>query len=67
MSDAIVEINAALEQQRSASSDLAQRMEQMAQMSDSNSATVEELATTSTQLSGLSKDLQGMTARFTLA
>ena len=66
VNQAIASINAALGEQRSASSDLAQRMEQMSQMSDANSATVEELATTSNQLSSLSKDLQQLTARFTL-
>jgi methyl-accepting chemotaxis protein len=67
VNQSIASINAALGEQRSASSDLAQRMEQMSQMSDSNSATVEELATTSSQLSSLSKDLHQLTARFTLA
>jgi len=42
-------------------------MEEMAQVSNSNSATVEELATTSQQLSALSKDLQGLTSHFRLA
>ncbi|AUH52939.1 methyl-accepting chemotaxis protein [Chromobacterium sp. ATCC 53434] len=59
-------ITSALGEQRTASLTLAQSMEQVSQMAESNSATVEELATTSSQLNALSHNLQGVTARFKL-
>ncbi|TDR80203.1 methyl-accepting chemotaxis protein [Paludibacterium purpuratum] len=59
-------ITAALGEQRIASQSLAQNMEKVSQMAESNSATVEELATTSSQLSALSNNLQDITARFRL-
>jgi len=62
----VTAINTALEQQRIASQGLAKEMEQVAQMAEENSATVEELATTSTQLMSLSQTLRGVVARFTL-
>jgi methyl-accepting chemotaxis protein len=62
----IANITDALGEQRIASQSLAQNMERVSQMAEENSATVEELATTSAQLSALSHDLQGITARFQL-
>ncbi|POZ63098.1 methyl-accepting chemotaxis protein [Chromobacterium alticapitis] len=59
-------ITGALGEQRTASLSLAQNMEQVSQMAESNSATVEELATTSSELNALSHALQGVTARFRL-
>ncbi|UTH75799.1 methyl-accepting chemotaxis protein [Chromobacterium sp. IIBBL 290-4] len=59
-------ISGALTEQRTASLSLAQSMEQVSQMAESNSATVEELATTSSQLNALSHNLQAVTARFRL-
>ena len=64
---AISNINGALTEQRGASQELAKGMETVAQMAEENSATVEELATTSGQLMGLSQTLQGVVARFRLA
>ena len=64
---AISNINGALAEQRGASQELAKGMETVAQMAEENSATVEELATTSGQLMGLSQTLQGVVARFRLA
>ena len=63
---AISSINHALDEQRGASQGLARSMEQVAQMAGENSATVEELARTSDGLRGLSRDLQGVVARFRL-
>ena len=62
----IANITDALGEQRIASQSLAQNMERVSHMAEENSATVEELATTSAQLSSLSHDLQGITARFQL-
>lgn len=62
----IESINAALNQQRIASTDLAQRMEQVAQMSEATNATVKDLAGTSQEMSALSLQLQGVTDRFSL-
>ena len=62
----IANITDALGEQRTASQSLAQNMERVSHMAEENSATVEELATTSAQLSSLSHDLQGITARFQL-
>ncbi|MBP4052357.1 methyl-accepting chemotaxis protein [Chromobacterium violaceum] len=59
-------ITSALGEQRTASLSLAQSMEQVSQMAESNSATVEELATTSSELNALSHNLQNVTARFRL-
>ncbi|MEO9385233.1 methyl-accepting chemotaxis protein [Chromobacterium phragmitis] len=59
-------ITSALGEQRTASLSLAQNMEQVSQMAESNSATVEELATTSSELNALSRNLQNVTARFRL-
>ncbi len=64
--DTISTITGALGEQRTASLSLAQNMEQVSQMAESNSATVEELATTSSQLNALSHALQTVTARFRL-
>ncbi|XLM20808.1 methyl-accepting chemotaxis protein, partial [Chromobacterium piscinae] len=64
--DTISTITGALGEQRTASLSLAQNMEQVSQMAESNSATVEELATTSSQLNELSHNLQSVTARFRL-
>ena len=64
---AISNINGALTEQRGASQELAKGMETVAQMAEENSATVEELATTSGQLMGLSQTLQAVVARFRLA
>src|SRR5574343_243790 len=64
---AISNINGALNEQRGASQELAKGMETVAQMAEENSATVEELATTSGQLMGLSQTLQAVVARFRLA
>jgi methyl-accepting chemotaxis protein len=66
-SQAVGSISAALGEQRDASQVLACSMEQIAQMAEENSATVEELATTSSQLSGLADNMQQMVARFRLA
>jgi len=60
----IANITGALGEQRIASQSLAQNMERVSQMAEENSATVEELATTSAQLSALSHNLQDITARF---
>ena len=60
----IANITDALGEQRIASQSLAQNMERVSQMAEENSATVEELATTSTQLSALSNNLHEITARF---
>ncbi|MBA4709540.1 methyl-accepting chemotaxis protein [Aquitalea aquatica] len=62
----IANITDALGEQRIASQSLAQNMERVSHMAEENSATVEELATTSAQLSSLSHELQGITARFQL-
>ncbi|NWK80115.1 methyl-accepting chemotaxis protein [Aquitalea sp. LB_tupeE] len=62
----IANITGALSEQRVASQSLAQNMERVSQMAEENSATVEELATTSAQLSALSHNLQDITARFHL-
>ncbi len=66
-SQAVGGISAALGEQRGASQVLACSMEQVAQMAEENSATVEELATTSSQLSALADSMQQMVARFRLA
>ncbi|WP_439144890.1 methyl-accepting chemotaxis protein [Vogesella mureinivorans] len=66
-SQAVGSISAALGEQRDASQVLACSMEQVAQMAEENSATVEELATTSSQLSALADSMQQMVARFRLA
>jgi len=63
----IESINAALNQQRIASTDLAQRMEQVAQMSEETSSTVNTLADTSRQMTTLSQQLQTVAQKFTLA
>jgi methyl-accepting chemotaxis protein len=60
-------INAALTEQREASQMLARNMEQVAQMAEENSATVEELATTSSQLSELAGSMHQLVGRFRLA
>ncbi|BBF85320.1 methyl-accepting chemotaxis protein [Aquitalea magnusonii] len=60
----IANITDALGEQRTASQSLAQNMERVSHMAEENSATVEELATTSAQLSALSHNLQSITARF---
>ena len=65
--EAVSNINGALTEQRGASQALAKSMEAVAQMAEENSATVEELATTSSQLMGLSQSLQGVVGRFRLA
>jgi len=65
--EAVSNINGALTEQRGASQELAKNMETVAQMAEENSATVEELATTSGQLMGLSQTLQAVVARFRLA
>ncbi|OHX13407.1 methyl-accepting chemotaxis protein [Chromobacterium sphagni] len=62
----ISNITSALGEQRTASLSLAQSMEQVSQMAEANSATVEELATTSSQLNALSHALQSVTERFRL-
>jgi methyl-accepting chemotaxis protein len=62
----IANITGSLGEQRVASQSLAQNMERVSQMAEENSATVEELATTSAQLSALSHNLQDITARFKL-
>lgn len=61
---AVANINTALGEQRIASQDLAKTMETVAQMAEENSATVEELATTSQVLMGLAGDLNSAVARF---
>jgi len=63
----VAAISEALGEQRDASQLLARSMEQVAQMAEENSATVEELATTSSQLSELAQSMQQMVARFQLA
>ena len=63
----VAAISEALGEQRDASQLLARSMEQVAQMAEENSATVEELATTSSQLSELADNMQQMVARFQLA
>ena len=60
----ITTINGALGEQRIASQGLAKDMEQVAQMAEENSATVEELATTSHQLMSLSQTLKGVVEHF---
>ena len=63
----VAAISEALGEQRDASQLLARSMEQVAQMAEENSATVEELATTSSQLNELARSMQLMVARFQLA
>ncbi|WP_293762638.1 methyl-accepting chemotaxis protein [uncultured Aquitalea sp.] len=63
---AVANITDSLGEQRIASQSLAMNMEKVSQMAEENSATVEELATTSAQLSALSGNLQEITARFHL-
>jgi len=65
--ESVTAISEALGEQRDASQLLARSMEQVAQMAEENSATVEELATTSSQLSELADSMQQMVARFRLA
>ena len=65
--ESVTAISEALGEQRDASQLLARSMEQVAQMAEENSATVEELATTSSQLSELADSMQQMIARFRLA
>ncbi len=62
----IASISSALSEQRTASIDLSQRMENVAQLSESNSATVEELATTSEELQALAQNLQKQVSQFRL-
>ena len=64
--EAISNITAALGEQRDASQDLARNMERVTQMAEENSASVEKLASTSSQLMGLSNNLRGVVARFQL-
>ncbi|WP_053006843.1 methyl-accepting chemotaxis protein [Chromobacterium subtsugae] len=59
-------ITGALTEQRSTSLSLAQDMEKVSRMAEENNATVQELATTSSQLSTLSANLQNVTTRFRL-
>jgi methyl-accepting chemotaxis protein len=61
---AIGNIDTALSEQRVASQELAKSMETVAQMAEENSATVEELATTSHVLMDLSSDLRKVVERF---
>ncbi|UTH74755.1 methyl-accepting chemotaxis protein [Chromobacterium sp. IIBBL 290-4] len=62
----IQNITGALSEQRSTSQCLAQDMEKVSRMAEENNATVQELATTSSQLSTLSANLQSVTTRFRL-
>ena len=55
-----------LGEQRDASQDLARNMERVTHMAEENSASVEKLASTSSQLMGLSNNLRGVVARFQL-
>ncbi|MQY51656.1 methyl-accepting chemotaxis protein [Rhodocyclus gracilis] len=57
-------INMALGEQRVASQELAKTMETVARMAEENSATAEELATTSQVLMNLSGDLRQVVSRF---
>ncbi|AXE30936.1 methyl-accepting chemotaxis protein [Chromobacterium phragmitis] len=59
-------ITGALTEQRSTSLSLAQDMEKVSKMAEENNATVQELATTSSQLSTLSANLQSVATRFRL-
>lgn len=61
---AVANINTALGEQRIATQELAQTMETVAQMAEANSATVEELATTSRVLMDLAGDMQTAVSRF---
>lgn len=61
---AVSTINNALGEQRQASQGLAREMELVSQMAEQNTATVEELATTSQQLMNLSHSLQGAVGYF---
>ncbi|MBM2883205.1 methyl-accepting chemotaxis protein [Chromobacterium phragmitis] len=59
-------ITGALTEQRSTSLSLAQDMEKVSRMAEENNATVQELATTSSQLNALSANLQSVATRFRL-
>lgn len=63
---AVGNINVALNEQRDAGQALARTMEQVSQMAEENSAAVEELATTSTQLNSLSQSMHHVVAQFRL-
>ncbi|QEL54438.1 methyl-accepting chemotaxis protein [Chromobacterium paludis] len=59
-------ISGALSEQRSTSLSLAQDMEKVSRMAEENNSTVQELATTSSQLNALSANLQSVATRFRL-
>jgi methyl-accepting chemotaxis protein len=63
---AVEEITSALREQSSASTDIARRVEMIAQMGEENSAAVEETAAAASNLEGLAARLQTVAARFHL-
>jgi methyl-accepting chemotaxis protein len=62
----IGEISGALREQRTASTELARNVESIAQMSEENSAAVDQVAATARALAGVSSSLAGTVARFRL-
>lgn len=61
---AVEEIGNALREQSTASTDIAKRVEQIAQMGEENSAAVEETAVVASSLESLASRLQGVAGRF---
>jgi methyl-accepting chemotaxis protein len=61
---AVEEIGNALREQSTASTDIAKRVEQIAQMGEENSAAVEETAVVASSLESLASKLQGVAGRF---
>ncbi len=64
MTNAVTEISVALKEQSSASTEIAQHVEQIAQMSDKNLVSAEETAETARQVGNLSKSVVDVINRF---
>jgi methyl-accepting chemotaxis protein len=64
MSHDIQEINVALQEQRAASTDIATNVEKIAQMTEANSHSVEQIASDAKSLEKLAQTLDGIAGRF---
>jgi len=65
--EAIDGIQLGLGEQSSAAREIAQRVEQIAGISDTNAAMAGDISATSTRMADLASELRGLTARFTIA
>lgn len=67
MKSAIHDVSASLKEQSAASTELAKHVERIAQMTEENSAAVQETATAASTLSDLASRMQGMVGQFRVA